>query len=348
MLRLVTHMYDHPKFRITADGHSSGYRNQDSGIRQGCPLSPFLFVLLMSAIFQDIRSRLNTPKQIEPIKGVRFAEILYADDTLIFGTHTPTINKLLHWIQRESSYYNLNLNYDICINLTLHQKQSSVKYLDGSFVPRKKEAVYLGTVLSDSVDNHREVTNRLAAAMTTCNRMKLFWDRSHASIKWKIRVFDSILKSKVLYGLECIQLTTSNVDKINAFQLKGLRRILKIPPTFIGRSNTNRNVLNTLKNDYDCAIDLFSESWMKRKLKLLGHILRSNPDDPLRQVLFEYNSFTPRIEYRRPGRPRLSWLMQSFSDAFATLGRTEEFNCNNFEHQWFVIQNAINRQGIFS
>ena len=142
MLRLVTHMYAHPKFGITTEGISSRYRRQESGIRQGCPLSPFLFVLLMGALFQDLKSKLNTPKQLEPIKGTRYAEVLYADDTLIFGTHTQSINNFLNAIQRESSYYNLNLNHGKFINLTLHQRQSTVTYLDGTLVPRKHEAIY--------------------------------------------------------------------------------------------------------------------------------------------------------------------------------------------------------------
>ena len=53
MLKLITLMYDSPKFKITAAGTSSAYRTQESGIRQGCLLSPYLFVLLMSALFVD-------------------------------------------------------------------------------------------------------------------------------------------------------------------------------------------------------------------------------------------------------------------------------------------------------
>ena len=67
---------------------------------------------------------------------------------------------------------------------------------------------------------------------------------------------------------------------------------------------------------------------LKRKLKLFGHVLRTNPDDPLRQVLFEYNSYTPRIEHRRPGKPRTSWLLQSFKDAFGMLGRNPSPNAH--------------------
>ena len=129
-----------------------------------------------------------------------------------------------------------------------------------------------------------------------------------------------------------------------------LRRILKIPPTFIDRAYTNQNVFETLKSNFDSEVELFSSTWLKSKLKLFGHILRTNPDDPLRQALFEYNSSTPRIEHRRPGKPRTSWLLQSFQDAFGMLGRNEEYDCNynNREHQSFVITNALNRQSIFA
>lgn len=240
------------------------------------------------------------------------------------------------------------MNFDKCINLTLHQRQSSIKYLDGTPVPRKKDAIYLGTLLSDNVNNHREVTNRLAAATATCNRMKLFWDKANNTIRWKIRVFESILRSKVLYGLECIQLTQPDLDKLNAFQLKNLRRILKIPPAFIDRSYSNQRVLDMIRDIHHISIELFSQIWLKRKLKLFGHILRSSPDDPMRQVLFEYNSFLPRFEYRRPGRPRTDWLLQSFKDAFELLGRVEGFDPNLSEHTQFIVQNAITRQGIFA
>ena len=47
----------------------------------------------MTAIFTDIRHRLNTPKQLQRIKGINYAEVLYAGDALLFGTHTHAINK---------------------------------------------------------------------------------------------------------------------------------------------------------------------------------------------------------------------------------------------------------------
>ena len=136
----------------------------------------------MSALFQDIKSTLNAPKQHEPLKGLKFAEVLYADDTLLFGTHTHSMNKLLHAIQRESKYYNMQLNTDKCVNLTLYQKQSSIRYIDGTPVPQKHEATYLGIILSDKVDNHCEINNRIAAAIKSCHKLKLFWDKANTTV----------------------------------------------------------------------------------------------------------------------------------------------------------------------
>ena len=46
----------------------------------------------MTAIFQDIKQMLKTPRQLAPIPGINYAEVLYADDTLIFW-HTYPVHQ---------------------------------------------------------------------------------------------------------------------------------------------------------------------------------------------------------------------------------------------------------------
>lgn len=99
----------------------SSWRRQATGIRQGCPLSPYLFCLVMGALFADVQRELNTPRQKQPMDGIFFSQILYADDTLIFGANTQCVNKLLHAIEKHSRYFGVSLNYDKCINLTANQ-----------------------------------------------------------------------------------------------------------------------------------------------------------------------------------------------------------------------------------
>ena len=154
----------------------------------------------MAAMVNDIKTRLNTPTQREPIEGIRYSEVLYADDTLMFGNYARNINLLLKEMQTESRYYNMELNLDKCINFTLNRKQSSIKFADGSLVPSKHTATYLGTLLTDNVDNKQEVMNRIADSIRTCNRLKLFWTKAQDSISWEIQAFHSILWSKLFTG----------------------------------------------------------------------------------------------------------------------------------------------------
>ena len=147
LCNLIKSFYNDPQFKVCMGDLESTWRSQSSGIRQGCPLSPYL-LLVMRALFADVMEELCTPRQLEPLDGVYFSKILYADDTLIFGANTQCINTFLHAIERHSKYFGVNLNYDKCVNLTANQRQSSVRFAQegpagGAFVPRRKSAVYL-------------------------------------------------------------------------------------------------------------------------------------------------------------------------------------------------------------
>jgi len=240
IIQVVQNIDREAKFRVTKGEHFPSCRTQDSGIRQGCPLSPYLFSITMTALFQDIRATLNTPKQQEPIKGIQFAEVLDADDTLLFGTHTHTINKLLHAVQQESGKYNMKLNMGKCVDLTINRHQSSIQFLDGTPVPRKFHASYLGATLTDSVDNHKEIMQRLGAVNATALQLQPFWSQTRTTVKWRLRVFEAALSTKLPHGLETMQLTRSEQNTLYAFQLKMLRRILRVPSTHIDRELTNQ------------------------------------------------------------------------------------------------------------
>ena len=59
----------------------------------------------------------------------------------------------------------------------------------------------------------------------------------------KILIYNAVIKTKVMYGLETAEPKLAGLMKLHAFQLKGLRRILNIVTTFVDRNNMNTWVL---------------------------------------------------------------------------------------------------------
>ena len=102
----------------------------------------------------------------------------------------------------------------------MHQKQSGVCFMDKTLVPRKTRAIYLGTVLDVENRNKTEITHRISEATAVANRMKLFWNKAETTKKWKIQVLNAIIRSKVVYGLEALQLVQAEKAKLDAFHIK--------------------------------------------------------------------------------------------------------------------------------
>ena len=137
-------------------------------------------------------------------------------------------------------------------------------------------------------------------------------------------VYNSVIISKLLYGLESLEPTDATGKLLNTFQLKGLRKILRLHTTFIQRQNTNEyvyrranDVLNSPTEGNGRKIKPLTEVLEERRLKLLGHVLGREREHPLHQAAFKTQSALPReTEQRRVGRPRKFWTTSNMEKAW--------------------------------
>ena len=62
--------------------------------------------------------------------------------------------------------------------------------------------------------------------MATIKRLGIFWSQARCPIKFKVQVYNAVIRTKLTYGLEGAHMDPASNSKINALHLKGLRKIL--------------------------------------------------------------------------------------------------------------------------
>ena len=121
----------------------------------------------------------------------------------------------------------MKLNHNKCEHMRLNAIHR-IHFENGEEVPTTQNAAYLGPRIHFNGDQKCEVKTRIAAAWLTVMKLDLFWRKAPVTLKWKLRVLDAVIHSKVLYGMESLVISQSDYDKIDAFQNRIFRQILNI------------------------------------------------------------------------------------------------------------------------
>jgi hypothetical protein len=106
IINMIKALYRNPQFQVCIDGLYSGKYKQHTGIRQGCPLSPYLFILAMHNLMFDVKCEMtyDAPVLKHPtlhtVQNANFNEVLYADDTICFTNGVKPMQYLLRAIKK--------------------------------------------------------------------------------------------------------------------------------------------------------------------------------------------------------------------------------------------------------
>ena len=296
-------------FYVTDCGETSAKHRQNSGISQGCTLSPFIFVILMSVLMHDAVNLLHGAARAAFDRG-DLADIVYADDTMLLGVSDDHLTEYMQAVALAGKQYGMEFHWGK-FQLLGVQCEPDIRLPDNSQVQVGNSLTYLGTVLTPDGKHGHELSRRIGLAKADFKSLQQVW--KHSSLHWrrKVCVYSSLVEAKLLYSLCTLVLSKAEKKRLDGFQNKCLRSILKIQPSYMSRIS-NREVIQQ-------AMHVPATKLLERKQLLqLGKVLRCGLDHPLQQSSFIPGTLTSATSryVRRVGRPRKEWIPEVLSMAF--------------------------------
>jgi hypothetical protein len=148
MLTAIAEIYSSRRFEVVDDGHVSEERPQRAGISQGCPLSPFLFGMVMTVLMADASASLGAEATRAFANG-DLEDVLFADDTLLISKRSKDLEEYMTAVERHGLDYGLQIHWGK-VHLIAVNPRSSVQMPSGATLATEPSMLYLGsTVHSD-------------------------------------------------------------------------------------------------------------------------------------------------------------------------------------------------------
>ena len=308
ILDMISSIYRVRQFVLKDPYGDSTLRVQRAGIAQGCPLSPYLFILMQTVLLHDVDQRMRDTLALmtEP-DYIVCTDVLYADDTMLVSSSASRLQLHMDTLVDEGQRYGLELNWSKTVAMRINN-QGQLVQPSGEPVRFVDQAVYLGGLFSTTTCAKPEVIWRIGEAKGTFRALQRCWSHANISRQRKIELYQACVVSKVMYNLESLWLLQADVQRLDAFHVKCLRVICKIPCSYISRI-PNQRVLEV------AGQQPLSEMLRDRQQKLYRQIARSPETSLLKKLTCEPGSDLPRrwAAKRRPGRPKQQWAACVFA-----------------------------------
>lgn len=161
--------------------------------------------------------------------------------------------------------------------------------------------------------------------MVTLTKLDVFWRHSDCPERFKLMALDAVLRSQLLYGLESAELGTALLNKLDVFQLKGLRKILRLDTTYVNWANTNRHVfeMGNSKIWTQGGRKGFSLAYKEAKNRRVARLINAGPNDPQKEITFERGLKTWNHVNKRVGAPKIKWAREAVKLLWNDLRETQ-------------------------
>lgn len=296
IIQNVFNIYKETLISVKIGDKSSNQNMINSGVRQGCGLSPLLFNIYMDNIIREFRL---TRHGFIPInRNLHLDTVIFADDLVLLATSEDDLQRSIYNLNLIAEKYSMEISTNKTKIMAFLGKDPvpSKICINGEILERVNEFKYLGYKLSFSIDSDvSEKIIKFNKSMGIINRiMKPSLVQKHT----RIRLYKTLARPVLCYGSEAWTLHKHEESRIIANEMKFMRRTAGYTKWDRRR---NEEILHELQItpvlDY---IHQYQNQWLQ-------HLNRMSRDR-IPKAVFRY---TP-VGKRSLGRPMKRW-QENFS-----------------------------------
>ncbi|KAI3371645.1 hypothetical protein L3Q82_024214 [Scortum barcoo] len=203
LLRAVRSLYDRSRSLVRIAGSKSDLFPVHVGLRQGCPLSPVLFI-----IFMDRISRRSQGPEGVRFGNHRISSLLFADDVVLMASSGQDLQHVLERFAAECEAAGMRISTSKSEAMVLDRKRVACPLqVGGEVLPQVEEFKYLGVLFTSEGKIEREEIDRRIGAASAVMRGRctgpIVVVKKELSRKAKLSIYDrSIYVPTLTYGHE--------------------------------------------------------------------------------------------------------------------------------------------------
>jgi hypothetical protein len=205
----VKRVYKNTQSCVTNCGFSSENFEISRGVRQGCPLSAYLFIVVVEILAIKIRNN-------KDIKGINIGNsevkvVQMADDTTSFLKDSESLKVLLDTLEKFHSYAGLKLNLSKSEIMWLGKEKLSNEAPFGLKCVKGVKA--LGIYFS--YDSKQMEEKNFTEKLKELKCLLSIWGQRDLSIIGRITIFKSLAFSKVIYQCSNLAVPENIIAELN-------------------------------------------------------------------------------------------------------------------------------------
>ena len=301
LLRAIKSMYRESRAAIRIDSRISSWFDVGNGVRQGCNLSPLLFIIYMDKIIKEADFQGGVH-----IGGSAVNSLAYADDLVILAESAEELQNNISALNRQSFSYGMKINVRKTQVMHIGRRRKDFQCTIGTEVLEQvKEFVYLGCIFSEDGSLTREFEERKRKGNIVCAQLRsAIFRKKEVSRQTKLSIYKAVYRPTILFGSESWVDSGSLVHNLEVADMRVVRMI-----SGTSRWDQWQNGISNEEIREELGIHSVDEAGRRARLRWWGHLNRMSESREPKKIL------EADIAGRRSrGRPRRRWRDSVRSD----------------------------------